>query len=510
MTNDLQLKAKKRSIFKIEFNRIQAFFVVFIIFLIGYFAIFRANVNYVDDIGRTFYGYRIWRDYNRYVNEWLSLFLGGSTKLADISPLWQIIALAINAFVCNIIIFDVYPRKKCKIMDIVASTVFGFYPYYLENMAYKFDSIFMALSVLFSVLPIYIYQNYSRNKRRENVLYVLTTALSIFLVFNSYQVAAGIFPMICLAYCMFMYLNGEKNKDIFKFLMISIGGYLIGIFGYFIESVIHPMSETYVSVSVKFNKNMINVIINNYKTYLRDIKADFRKVWLILIGINTIYYVIINTIKSKKNKLATFIIALIVTAIMFILSFGIYPLLERPLFAPRAMYATGIFLAIVMVGITYYTTRNFESNNGLKNIMYNFQLVLIYLSIIGLCWCFLTLTVIFGNTLAAQKEYEAVKINALYSDLNELNLSKNETYYLTVYGNIGRAHVSGYYYKIMEKLVYVNIKQYWGWAPIQLNYNDFNIAQATEDISNMKFETVKDTTFYTIQMCENYMIIIFK
>ncbi len=40
MTNDLQLKAKKRSIFKIEFNRIQAFFVVFIIFLIGYFAIY--------------------------------------------------------------------------------------------------------------------------------------------------------------------------------------------------------------------------------------------------------------------------------------------------------------------------------------------------------------------------------------------------------------------------------------------------------------------------------------
>ncbi|WP_268625437.1 glucosyltransferase domain-containing protein, partial [Escherichia coli] len=51
-------------------------------------------------------------------------------------------------------------------------------PFYLENLAYRFDSIYMSLSVFFSVLPFLFL---GKNK------FIVVSIFSFFLVFGLYQ-----------------------------------------------------------------------------------------------------------------------------------------------------------------------------------------------------------------------------------------------------------------------------------------------------------------------------------
>ena len=67
------------------------FLILLIIYGIAYFSIFRANFNYIDDMGRVAFGYQNWDNFSRYISNFLSRFIHSSSYLTDISPLTQII-----------------------------------------------------------------------------------------------------------------------------------------------------------------------------------------------------------------------------------------------------------------------------------------------------------------------------------------------------------------------------------------------------------------------------------
>jgi len=93
---------------------------------------------------------------------------------------------------------------------------------------------------------------------------------------------------------------------------------------------------------------------------------------------------------------------------LFILSFGIYLILEHPLFAPRALYGFGLLLAIVSIYVVS------EFNKTAKIFAF------------ALSWSFLVFAFSYGNALADQMRYANFRITILLQDLSALFPDKDE------------------------------------------------------------------------------------
>lgn len=89
----------------------KSFVVLLIIYVVGISAILRANFNYFDDMGRVAEGYRGWDNFGRYISYYLSILIHADNYLTDISPLPQLIAVAIMAL-AGVIVQDAISDKR--------------------------------------------------------------------------------------------------------------------------------------------------------------------------------------------------------------------------------------------------------------------------------------------------------------------------------------------------------------------------------------------------------------
>jgi hypothetical protein len=103
-----------------------------------------------------------------------------------------------------------------------------------------------------------------------------------------------------------------------------------------------------------------------------------------------------------------FAAAIILLCLLFILSYGVYFVLELPLFEPRALYGFGVLLAIIGI----YVVSEFS------NIAKIFAL--------ALSWSFFTFAFSYGNTLADQMRYANFRISILLQDLSALYPDKDD------------------------------------------------------------------------------------
>ena len=231
----------------------KAFLIFFIIYLLSLFSIIRANFNYIDDLGRVMYGYSGWTDFSRYTSTILSYFLHADTYLTDISPLPQIIAVLLLSCASVIILYIFSNNKKIILWNIVAIVPIGLCPYFLECLSYKYDSPYMALSILASVFPLLFI-----NKNKW--LFSVITIICSIIMCTTYQAASGIFPILVIFYSFYIWYRNEKNnKDILIDLSISAVSFIIGmiIFKVFL---MRPVSDnTYVSLTFS---NFIELIPN--------------------------------------------------------------------------------------------------------------------------------------------------------------------------------------------------------------------------------------------------------
>lgn len=128
--------------------------ILILLYFIVSFVLLRANYNNLDDTGREVHTYREWDNFSRYTSYYLSPIIHANKILSDISPLTQILALVILAAASIIVIYGITEQTKISWWCMVAVLPLGLSPYFLECLSYKFDSPYMALSVLASVFPV--------------------------------------------------------------------------------------------------------------------------------------------------------------------------------------------------------------------------------------------------------------------------------------------------------------------------------------------------------------------
>ena len=325
----------------------KSFCAVTVIFLIGISAIIRANFNYIDDMGRVLEGYRGWDNFSRFVSNGLSTLIHMDNYITDISPLPQFMAILILALTGIILLYIVYERTTFSLWELVAIVPLGLNPYFLECISYKFDAPFMALSILAAIAPLLL-------RNGESWEYILAVTIGNILVCTTYQAAVGVFPMVVILLSLRMCLKNRQWKEIFRFVFNSIIGFVIGVI--FFRQVIMIPADDYVSNALPSLRNLFPTIVANFKQYVNLLLSDHENLWKWIIVLLVIAFFLSGVRWQKQRNIFHVVLPIIAGILMFLLCFGLYPALEKPLFDPRAMYGFGVFITLLCIS----TAENFH------------------------------------------------------------------------------------------------------------------------------------------------------
>lgn len=459
-------------------------------------ALLRANYSYRDDLNRVLSGRKGWDDYGRYLSNFLSTIIHADHYLTDVSPLPQLIAVLFVAMSGIIIWYSVSEKQKFSVWDLAALVPLGISPYFLACISFKYDSPYMALSILVSVIPILFL-------KCGTIRYLCAIIIGILMMCATYQASSGIFPMLVILMCMKFWNQKENIKVILKFAGKSAVGYFTGliIFKIFLMP---PSTREYVSNSLPPLKELIPETITHLIHYFSLIKDGFKKEWLILILCMAVAFIFVMVRDSKRNKFATACLSVIVLGAMLLFSFGMYPVLAKPLFHARAMYGFGVF--ITLLGISLATSKK----------IYCAKLVCVALS-----WCFLVFSFTYGNALQIQEDYAQFRVKEVLDDLNDVDImiSNNDHGAIKIQfsGAIGYAPAIRNIpkdAKILKQLIPSQTSRF--------RYNELykffyyyklkNVHRNLPQDSGVDFETynlpvIKDTMFHTIRGKDNCILI---
>lgn len=463
---------------------IKPILILTLIFLICFSSIIRADFDYIDDMGRKVSGYRGWSNFSRFLSSFFSIFIHSGKYLTDISPLTQYIACLILAVSGVIILYVFTERKKFKFIEYASVLPIGITPYFLECISYKFDSPYMAFSILFGIFPLLFY-------KKSKIGYFIASTLGIIMVCTTYQPATGIFPMLVILLSLKNWINKESIKEIFQYFGLSVAGYVLGL-GIFNLFIMVPVND-YVSSSITLS---LSTVINNYSNYLNLIINDFNKTWFILIGLLCIGFIMSLTINSKKNKIVTFIVSTLSLFLMGLLCFGLYPILSKPLFACRAMYVIGIFIMSLCIIIA--TSKK----------MHLFKLVSLIL-----CWNFIVFSFTYGNALSIQKEYTKFRISQTITDLKDIEIFKNEeSIKIQITGTIDKSKIvknMSTKYGILNRIIPVTFSNSnWTWGKKEFEeYYGLKKFEWVNFLDKNDLPMVIDNIYNTIKVKDNCVLI---
>jgi hypothetical protein len=455
------------------------FLIISGIYLLGLFCIVRANVPYIDDMARSVEGYRYF-NWSRHLSDLLSIFVHADIHVTDISPLPQLLA-ALLLGIASMTAVYVLNDGKITVPTLLASIPLGLSPYYLECLSFKFDAPYMALSVLASVVPFL----FVRSRRA----FVACSIPALLVMSMTYQASSGIYLMMAILLAYRYWNDRQSCKTVFSFLGVSLLSFCcaMSVFG----GIFMLPSESYASTAMNDADALFGGAWANLHKYFLLIRNDFGMIWKIVIAVICVLFVFQ---KTKKSKPIAVIVSLCTLALLFVASYGIYLLLQTPLFSPRAMFGFGVFLALTSICVA--------ERRGFFNVVAVFMLN----------WCLLTFAFSYGNALADQHRYAQFRTEMLLHDLSDLFPDRTrEEMSVQIKGaidfapsvrNIARRNpvitrltplqlrqgdIFGYYYLL----------EYFNWG-IQEQINDFWKQDVYVDFRTLDMPVLRDTYYHTI------------
>lgn len=393
----------------------KAFCLLLLVYVVGASAILRTNFYYQDDVSRAVYGYKQWDYFGRFLSTALATFVHSGDFLTDIAPLPQLLALGIMAL-SGIILLSVFcNRTRFSLWELIAVVPLALNPYFLECLSFRFDAVYMAVSVLAGIAPL-LY------RKRGGWQYVFAAMLGTLAICTSYQSATGIFPVLVILLAVGLWNQGGSFRDSVGFCLRSAAGYGLGLV-YFKLVLMRPADAGYVSNAMPSLNRLLPTMVENLKRYYHYVLTDMKSWWLVLILLIGVLFLGVMIHSSRQKRWLSALVSTLALGAMAALCFGLYLALETPLFAPRAMYGFGVL--IVALNITVCRNQRFSWKK---------------LPTVVLAWAFFVFSFTYGNALNVQKEYTEFRIQLVIQDLNRLDiLDTEETVTLRILGSIGQA-----------------------------------------------------------------------
>lgn len=478
---------------------LKPFLVILLIYALGISAIILSGVRYADDVARTNHGYAGWSGFSRYLSTVLSHGLHADNYLTNIYPWPQILAILIMALssimlICLICGKEVFKKKwTVWIWPIIAVVPLTLSPYMLECLSYQYDAPYMAVSVLFAILPFVGYE------KRDWVYYVLVV-IGVLVICMTYQAAIGIMPMLVVFIAMKDWAGKGKNKEILKFVFFTALTIIVTLV--FFQKVLMRTRDVYVSNNLPALNEFFPVFFEHLGSYFRIVVTDFRILWKVLIVLIAGLFVVLYVLRSKKNKVVSTIIAMMGVVLLGVLSLAIYAALEKPLYAPRAMYAVGAYIAIVGVYIA----------NG-RYVGWFTKLPIFMLS-----YVFIMFALTYGNALKEQNTFRDSRVEMVMADLNKLSEMQTDGLKdVEISGDIGLSpvirHMPMEDYRILYRLMMPSFSQSVPWMAYKVSQQPwFDNVYYNPDIklTEVDLPVLVDTVLYRISGNNQYILVEFK
>ncbi|MFX1123139.1 glucosyltransferase domain-containing protein [Escherichia coli] len=413
---------------------------------------------YIDDLGRTLYGYSGWGSNGRPLSDAImqSMSLGG--ELLDLSPLNQILSVLI---LCIALYY--YAAKFFGEISFIGSLVICFLfianPFYIENLSYRFDSLTMALSMVLLLIP------YSVASRRY-----ISDLFSILMIIGSlslYQASIGLFAILALIESITTSNKGNKHiasmiaRRVMQ-LFIAFLIYKTFISSYFVDGYYNITH----SEVIKLSHESLSVLIENIKSFLWFLNSYFHSMPVALrvlipsaIAYSTIKMAYeIYKIGSKDNAIALLILIL---SPFLVLVFSIAPMaiLKSPVFAPRVLLSfsgAAMFYAFLM----------------LRNIKSPVILTFIFAPLV---WISFVYSYSFSNASKSQSITDEIIATSVFQEISHHEFSLK---YVAVNGEMPKSRqllMAENKLPLMSRLVPVYLSYDWVWGAELLNHYGMNL-----------------------------------
>lgn len=473
-------------------------FILFGIYLLGCLSIMRANVNYLDDLRRQLDGYNNdWVMYQRYIEYFLSKLFNIGDHLVDLSPFSTIIGCLVTAFAGAILLYVITDKKKYSAINFISMIPLGLSPYYLECLSYKFEAPYYGFAIVFSILPFLFC-------KKDKLLYMVISIVSLLGMFNTYYATSGVYPMIVLLLALKMWSRKKNLKEITSFIIQSAGSYCLALAIY--KVLIMKPVDSWVSSTIPSLDKLIPTIISNYLHYCSCILSEFKAIWLYMIFLCMIGFVFVIIRKSDRNALASAIMSILCLVLMGLLCWGLYPALESTSFTARAMFGFGIYIALI--------TGTVCSDSSIN--LFKFPVFV-------LGWCFYVFSFSYGNYLHATQVYNEYRIQNVLNYINDLDYysdSDNEIF-LQIAGDAGRApiidRIPAEEKPIFNKLLPASFNGMWVWGQVEF-YEYYDLSgfsleyyySGKPDLKDLNLPQIDSTMYFDVYGDQNNLLIMLK
>ncbi len=449
-----------------------------VIYYLSISALVRANIDYHDDMQRIVDGVPGFELFSRHLMGFLSKVVNTGTYLADISPLTQILAVLLVAAASMILILTFSRENRITIWNLIAVLPLGLSPYFLECFSFKFDSPYMALTILASVFPLLFC-------RSNSGLYIVVTALCTLAASSIYQAALGIFPSTVVLLVFMVWLSDKDWKAVIRLILTSVAGYLAGMLLYRIF-IMQPVSD-YVSSEMFPLPLMASGVLGNLIQYFSLVWGDFDIKWILAVAVLVFSFIFLSVRNAGKQKVLAAILSICAVVLALCLSFGLYIALTAPSFSCRAMYGFGVCIAVIAV-----ICSNFPKSQIPK-------LAALYLS-----WCMVVFSFLYGNALQEQVRYRDFRIETVLHSLNDASLPKPETSTnIQITGTIGISPIveeMPQYAGVLRRMVSMTFQQdssTWNEFPFYHYYGLQNVTRST-GLTELDLPLIHDGYYETI------------
>lgn len=482
-------------IYKITTRKeVSVFLFLLALSLIYILPILNADRYYIDDLGRSIWGYSKWGVNGRPLADIVMSAISFGYPLLDISPIPQIAGLVVLCASLSVSLCRIVPNFKQPAI-IIAALCFIINPFLLENISYKYDALPMLLSA--SLLLI----SFSFGVKWWQLpipAFMVVCSLSL------YQATLTLFASVAVIEFVFSAFGFRKK------ILVATIRFLQLVVGYiFYSSLIGPKyiqgsynishSETIISQPDILSKAIHNStgFIDLIKNYINGIPS-----WLfymtIALSFAGLVLLLMEVVKNKSetytNKFIVIAITVIAPVALVAFSFAHLSLLRFPVYAPRVMMSfSGVMLIIGMLCC--------KSKAGLIG--------LVPLFLFSFVFC-----ISYGNTMKAQREFDGY----LSSEISGIINKKNSDY--TFISIAGKMPVSEQYslainkFPLMKELIPIYMNNGWGWGSALLAHYgaDYKFKPINPELKASICKKTPDveTSKYNLYEIDNIIIIMFK
>lgn len=445
-----------------------------LLYQIGILSIGILNYPYIDDTARQLTGKTdfAW-SYSRWGSEVASWLVQGSRHLTDMGLTTHILTGLILTL-ASILVVYVLNSYQLSLRSSLASLLIGLNPWFLQCVSFRFDSPYMALSILFSVLPFLWWTGNLRS-------YFLASLISIFLMCNTYQLSSGLYIVMVLALSLQALLKQSAWKQVVKKMFLSMLSYVAGMGLYKIETHFNSeLAKRGGTVAVASLKEMPATIIKNIDGYYRTIIGQSAKIWLMTGFLVLLFFVVTMICTSQINKFKATGLVFLYLGLASILSYGMLLLFSQTLaeWTPRYAYGFGFFMAVTVILIPKNEkkwSKTYLIGNVCAGLFFYYML---------------SFPLIYASNLSAQQEAFQRQSMQLATDLKEIVTPERQLVKMNAFFKESPiVENSARNYPILKKLIPNNADLYW---PNVLLFNTYT--QLNVSIQSINDEEFKNTT----------------